>query len=168
MLMRPEAMLSVRNLRLVQPEGSSSVELIGFLLLPWEARCDDSLGAAVPIEVSPVRVFPEPGKCVGLAGFQVNASLSRRYTPIDLWSRTYRQDMLPGGQHRIVTLTDPQIRDLDTVDEQDEVLESTKIGCPGNNQASIILRTSRGGVRFGHSRLNGCACSKAACYGNHD
>jgi hypothetical protein len=69
MLMRPEAMLSVRNLRLVQPEGSSSVELIGFLLLPWEARCDDSLGAAVPIEVSPVRVFPEPGKCVGLAGF---------------------------------------------------------------------------------------------------
>ena len=69
MLMRPEPMLSVRNLRLVQPEGSSSVELIGFLLLAWEARCDDSLGAAVPIEVSPVGVFPERGKCVGLAGF---------------------------------------------------------------------------------------------------
>jgi len=65
----PEAMLSVRNLRLVQPEGPSSVELIGVLLLAWVARCDDSLGAAVPIEVSPVRVFPERGKCVGLAGF---------------------------------------------------------------------------------------------------
>ena len=81
-----------------------------------------------PLEVSPVRVFPERGKCVGLVGFCVNASLSRRCTPIDLWSRAYRQDMLPRGQQRIVTLTKPQIRDLDTVDEQDEVLESPKIG----------------------------------------
>ena len=161
-------MLSVRNLRLVQLEGASSVELIGFLLLARVARRDDSRGAAVPIEVSPVRVFPERGKCVGLAGFQVDASLSRRCTPIDLWSRAYRQDVVPGGQHRIVTLTDPQIRNPYAVDEQDEVLESPKIGCPGNNQTSLILGTGRGRVRSGHSRLNGCACSKAACDGNHD
>ena len=37
--------------------------------------------------------------------------------------------MVPGGQHRIVTLTKPQIRNVDTVDEQGEVLESPKIGC---------------------------------------
>jgi hypothetical protein len=36
--------------------------------------------------------------------------------------------MLPGGQHRIVTLTKPQIRNLYTIDKQDEVLESPKIG----------------------------------------
>jgi hypothetical protein len=36
--------------------------------------------------------------------------------------------MRPGGQYAIVTLTKPQIRNLDTVDEQDEVLESAKIG----------------------------------------
>ncbi len=36
--------------------------------------------------------------------------------------------MLPRGQHRIVTLIKPQIRNVDTVDEQDEVLESPKIG----------------------------------------
>jgi hypothetical protein len=36
--------------------------------------------------------------------------------------------MLPRGQQRIVTLTKPQIRNVDTVDEQVEVLESTKIG----------------------------------------
>ncbi|KAF5408643.1 MAG: hypothetical protein Udaeo2_12040 [Candidatus Udaeobacter sp.] len=85
----------------------------------WAARCDDSLGAAVPIEVSPVRVLPKPGKCVGLAGFQVNASLSRRYTPIDLWSRAYRQDMLPGATpHRNSDQApNPQ---PDTVDKQDE------------------------------------------------
>ena len=48
-------------------QGSNySVTSIG---TTWEARCDDSFGAAVPIEVSPVRVLPEPGKCVGLAGF---------------------------------------------------------------------------------------------------
>jgi hypothetical protein len=35
----------------------------------WAARCDDSLGAAVLLEVSPVRVLPKRGKCVGLAGF---------------------------------------------------------------------------------------------------
>jgi hypothetical protein len=36
----------------------------------WAARCDDSLGAAVLHEVSPVvRVLPKRGKCVGLAGF---------------------------------------------------------------------------------------------------
>ena len=52
--------------------------------------------------------------------------------------------MLPGGQHRIVTLTKPQIRNVDTVDEQVEVLENTKIGCPGNNQTSVILGTGRG------------------------
>ena len=75
--------------------------------------------------------------------------------------------MLPGWQHRIVTLTKPQICNLDTVDEQDEVLESTKIGCPVHNLARVILRTDRGRVRSGHSRLNRCACSKAACDRNH-
>jgi hypothetical protein len=50
--------------------------------------------------------------------------------------------MLPGGQHRIVTLTRAQIRNLYTIDKQDEELESPKIGCPGNNQTSIILRTA--------------------------
>jgi len=36
----------------------------------WAARCDDSLGAAILLEVSPVvRVLPKRGKCVGLAGF---------------------------------------------------------------------------------------------------
>ena len=100
-------MPSVRNLRLVQPEGASSVELIGFLLLAWEARCDDSRGAAVPIEVSPVRVFPERGKCVGPAGFQVNASLSRGCIPITLRRCAYRQDMPTGEQHRLVTLVKP-------------------------------------------------------------
>jgi len=134
----------------------------------WVARCDDSLGAAVPLEVSLVRVFPKRGKCVGLAGFCVNASSSRRCTLINLWSRAYRQDMVPGGQHRIVTLTKPQIRNKDTVDEQVEVLESTKIGCPGHNQMSVILRMGRARVRSGLSRLNGCACSKAACDCNHD
>jgi hypothetical protein len=165
---KAKTMLSVRNLRLVWREGASSVELIGFLLLAWVARCDDSRGAAVPIEVSPVRVFPERGKCVGLAGFQVNASSSWRCTSIALWSRAYRQDMLPGGQHRIVSLTNPQIRNLYTVDKQDQVLESPKIGCPRNNQTSIIFRTGRGRVRSCHSRLNGCACSKAAGDGNRD
>src|SRR6266567_9169848 len=134
----------------------------------WAARCDDSLGTAVLLEVSLVRVFPKRGKCVRLAGFCVNASLSRRCTPIDLWSRAYRQDMLPGGQHRIVTLTNPQIRNVDTVDEQVEELESPKIGCPAHNQTSVILRTRRGRVRSGHSRLNGCTCSKATSDGNHD
>jgi hypothetical protein len=71
--------------------------------------------------------------------------------------------MLPGGQQRIVTLTKPQIRNVDTVDEQVEELESSKIGCPTHNQMSVILRTGRGRVRSGLSRLNGCACSKAAC-----
>src|SRR5438309_6948344 len=118
----------------------------------WVARCDDSLGAAVPLEVSLVRVFPKRGKCVGLAGFCVNASSSRRCTLINLWSRAYRQDMVPGGQHRIVTLTKPQIRNKDTVDEQVEVRESTKIGCPGHSQISGILRMGRAGVRLGLSR----------------
>src|SRR5205085_11391336 len=45
----------------------------------WQAPCDDSLGAAVPLEVSLVRVFPKRGKCVGLAGSCVNASVSRRF-----------------------------------------------------------------------------------------
>jgi hypothetical protein len=36
--------------------------------------------------------------------------------------------MLAGGQQRIVTLTKPQIRNVDTVDEQVEELESPKIG----------------------------------------
>jgi len=35
--------------------------------------------------------------------------------------------MLPRGQHRIVTLTKPQIRNLYTVDKQDEELESPKL-----------------------------------------
>ena len=35
----------------------------------WAARCNDSLGAAVLLEVSLVRVLPKPGKCVSLAGF---------------------------------------------------------------------------------------------------
>src|SRR5438552_18620800 len=87
----------------------------------WQAPCDDSLGAAVPLEVSLVRVFPKRGKCAGLAGFCVNASSSRRCTLINLWSRAYRQDMVPGGQHRIVTLTKPQIRTKDTVDEHVEL-----------------------------------------------
>jgi hypothetical protein len=153
-------------LTLLARASNYSVTSIG---ATWAARCDDSLGAAVLLEVSPVvRVLPKRGKCVGLVGFCVNASLSRRRTPIDLWSRAYRQDMLPGGQHRIVTLTKPQIRNADTVDKQDEVLESTKIGCPGHNQTSVILGTGRGRVRSGHSRLNGCACSKAARDCNHD
>jgi hypothetical protein len=168
MLMRPKrcAVLETYALcsRKERHPWSSSV----FCFLFREARCNDSRGAAVPIEVSPVRVFPERGKCVGPAGFQVNASLSRGHTPIDLWSRAYRQDMLPGGQHRVVTLTKPQIRNPYTVDEQDEVLESPKIGCPGNNQPSLILGTGRSRVRSGYSGLNGCACSKAACDGNHD
>jgi hypothetical protein len=134
----------------------------------WVARCDDSLGAAVFLEISLIEVFPKRGKCVGLAGFCVNASLSRRCIPIGLWSRAYRQDMLPGGQHRIVTPIKPQIRNVDTVDEQVEVRESAKIGCPGHNQTSVILRTGRGRVRSGLSRLNWCACSKAACDRNHD
>src|SRR5207248_10947682 len=104
---------------------SSNRERLNGYISAWVARCDDSVGAAVPLEVSPVRVFPKRGKCVGLAGFCGNASLSRRCTPIDLWSRAYRQDMLPRGQQRIVTLTKPQIRNVDTVDEQVEVLEST-------------------------------------------
>jgi hypothetical protein len=135
----------------------------------WVARCDDSPGAFVRfLEVSLVRVFPKRGKCVGLAGFRVNASLSRSCIPIDLWSRAYRQDMVPRGHHRIVTLTKPQIRNVDTVDEQVEVLESSKIVWPGHNQTSVILRSGRGGVRSGLSRLNWCACSKAACDCNHD
>src|SRR6266480_2070204 len=73
----------------------------------WVARCDDSFGAAVPLEVSLVRVLPKRGKCVGLVGLCVNASLSRRYTPIALWSCAYRQDMWPGGQHPLVTLINP-------------------------------------------------------------
>jgi hypothetical protein len=148
--------------------GLVSQEAVDACILAWVTRCDDSLGGAVPFEVRPVRVLPKRGKCVGLAGFYGNESLSRRCTPIDLWSCAYRQDMLPGGQQRIVTLTKPQIRNVDTVDEQVEVLESTKIGCPGNNQTSVILGTGRGRVRSGHSCLNGCACSKAACDGNHD
>ena len=103
---------------------SSNRERYKACISAWVARCDDSLGAAVLLEVSPVRVFPKRGKCVGPAGFQVNASLSRGHTPIDLWSRAYRQDMLPSGQQRIVTLTKPQIRNVETVDEQAEVLES--------------------------------------------
>jgi len=94
----------------------------------WAARCDDSLDAAVLLEVNLVRVFPKRGKRVGLARFCVNASLSRRCISIDLWSRAYRQDMLPGRQHRIVTPIKPQIRNVDTVDKQDEVLESPKVG----------------------------------------
>ncbi len=49
--------------------------------------------------------------------------------------------MWSGGQQRIVALTKPQIRNVDTVDEQVEVLESTKIGCSGNNQTSVIFGT---------------------------
>jgi hypothetical protein len=41
--------------------------------------------------------------------------------------------MPPGGQHRIVTLINPQIRDVDTVDEQVKELESSKIGWPAHN-----------------------------------
>ncbi len=134
----------------------------------WAARCDDSLGAAVLLEVRPVRVFPKRGKFVGLAGFCVNASLNRRCIIIGPRGRAYRQDMLPGRQHRLVTPINPQIRNLDAVDEQVEVLESSKIGCPGHNQTSVIVRTGRGRVRSGLSRLNGCACSKAACDCNHD
>jgi hypothetical protein len=135
----------------------------------WAARCDDSPGAAVRFpEISLIRVFPKRGKCVGLARFYVNASLSRQCIPIGLWSRAYRQDMLPGGQHRVVTLIKPQIRNLDPVDEQVEVLESSKIGCPGHNQTSVIVRTGRGRVRSGFSRLNGWARCKAACDCNHD
>ena len=48
--------------------------------------------------------------------------------------------MLPGGQHRIVTLINPQIRNVYTVDEQVEVLESPKFGFPGHNQTSVILQ----------------------------
>jgi hypothetical protein len=148
---------------------SSNRERWYLCISAWVARCDDSPGAAVRfLEVSLVRVFPKGGKCVGLAGFCVNASSSRRFIPIDLRSRAYRQDMPPWGQHRIVTLTKPQIRNVDTVDEQVEELESPKIGCPGHNQTSVILRTGRGRVRSGLSRLNGCACSKAACDCNHD
>jgi hypothetical protein len=135
----------------------------------WVARCDDSPGAAVrSLEVSPVSVFPKRGKCVGLAGFCVNALLSRQCMPVDLWSRAYRQDMPPGGQHRIVTLINPKIRNVDTVDEQVEELESSKISWPADNQTSVIVRTRRGRVRSGLLRLNGCACSKAARDCNHD
>ncbi len=74
----------------------------------WITRCDDSLGAAVPLEVSLTRVFPKRGKCVGHAGFCVNAALSWRCIPIDLWSRAYRQHMPPWGQHCIVTLIKPK------------------------------------------------------------
>ena len=134
----------------------------------WQAPCDDSLGAAVPLEVSLVRVFPKRGKCVGLAGSCVNASVSRRFIHIGLWSRGYRQVMLPGGQRRIITLIKPQIRNVYTVDEQVEEFECSKIGFPGHNQTSVIFRTGRGRVRSGSSRLNGCACSKAECDCNHD
>ena len=136
----------------------------------WVARCDDSPGAAVRFpEVSLVRVFPKRSKCVDLAGFCVNASLSRRCISIVLWSRAYCQDMLPGGQRRIVTPINPQIRNWDAVDEQVEILESSKIGWSGHNQTSVIVRTGRGSVRSGLSRLNGlCACSKAACDCNQD
>ena len=126
-------------------------------ILAGAARCDDSLDAAVLLEVNLVKVFPKRGKRVGLARFCVNASLSRRCISIDLWSRAYRQDMLPGRQHRIVTPIKPQIRNVDTVDKQDEVLESPKAGLPADNQTGVILL-----------RLNGCACSKAACDCNHD
>jgi hypothetical protein len=105
----------------------------------WQAPCDDSVGAAVPFEVSLVRVFPKRGKCVGCAGSCVNASVSRRFISIGLWSRGYRQDMPPGGQIRIVTLIKPQIRNVYTVDEQVEELECSKIGFPGHNQTSVIV-----------------------------
>jgi|SRR5437588_1454353 len=127
----------------------------------WVARCDDSLGAAVLHEVSLVRVFPKRSKCVGLVGFCVNASLSRWCIRIALWSRSDGQDMRPGGQHAIVTLIKPQIRDVDTVNEQDEVLEGPKIGCPGHNQMSVILGTGRCRIGSELVRLNWCTSSKA-------
>jgi hypothetical protein len=69
--------------------------------------------------------------------------------------------MPPGGQHRIVTLTDPQIRNRYTVDEQDEVLESAKIGCPGNNQASIILQ--RAEAEFDLATAPEWVCLQQSC-----
>ena len=134
----------------------------------WQAPCNDSLGATVPLEVSLVRVFPKRGKCVGLAGSCVNASVSRRFIHIGLWSRGYRQVMLPGGQRRIITLIKPQIRNVYTVNKQVEEFECSKIGFPGHNQTSVIFRTGRGRVRSGSSRLNRCACSKAECDCNHE
>jgi len=56
-----------------------------------------------------------------------------------------------------LSLIAPQICDVETVDAQDEVLESPKICSPANDQTSVTLL-----------RLNGCACRKAACNHNRD
>src|SRR5207245_5557630 len=58
----------------------------------WVARCDGCPGSVVLLQVSLLRVFPKRGERVGLAGFCVNASLSRHCISIDLWSCSYRQD----------------------------------------------------------------------------
>src|SRR5207302_11126485 len=119
------------------------------------------------LERSDLSVCPNRGKCISLTGLRINASMTG-FLCIGLWIRAYRQHMLPGAQHRVVTLIKPQIRHLDTVDEQVNGLDSSKIGCLGHNQTSVMARTGRRRIRSDLSRLNWRAYRKTArdCY--HD
>src|SRR5712691_3076596 len=80
---------------------------------------------------------PNRGECVSLAGLCVDASLSRPLSR-GLWIHAYRQHMLPGAQHRVITLTRRQIRNLDAVDKHVDGFENSKIGCPVHNQTSVV------------------------------
>src|SRR6266404_2591602 len=104
---------------------------------------------------------PNRRKCVGLSRLCVDASLSRPLS-IGLWINAYRQNMLPGRQHRVVTLTELQLRNLDAIDEYVDGFENSKIGSPIHNQTSAIARTGQR-LRCGLLPLNWRACRKAAC-----
>ena len=48
--------------------------------------------------------------------------------------------MLSGAQHRVVTLTKLQLRNLDAVDENAYGFKNSKIRSSGHNQTSVIAR----------------------------
>lgn len=95
------------------------------------------IGNSILDERSAFRISPDCRKNVGLAGLCIYPSL-RWLLRISLWIRAYRQDMWPRGQRRVVTLIEPQITNLNAVDEQIDGFEITKIGGPGYNQAGAV------------------------------